>query len=74
MNTEMNMKSTAARGFDYYRSSSILYGILELASERHQNNQCHRELQRIHQGVLRKEIWAMKGNYEDIVGGLADMS
>lgn len=61
--TDNDMTSTAPKGYDHYHSASILYGILALASDQYQSNQCHRELRHIYQGIHRKEIWAIKGWY-----------
>lgn len=61
ISTDIDMSSTAPKGYDHYRSSSILYGILALASEQYQSNQCDRELRQIYRGIHRKEIWAIKG-------------
>lgn len=47
--------------YDRLKSTSILYGIVKIASERPQVNKCYRELQQIYDGIHRKEIWAIKG-------------
>lgn len=66
MNAEIDLRSTAIKGYDHYRSYSILYSILEMASDRYQSNQCHRELRQMYHGIHRKDIWAMKGNFKCI--------
>lgn len=43
------------------KSTSILYGVVSIASKRPQTNKCYQELNRIYDGIHRKEIWAMKG-------------
>lgn len=43
-------------------SSSIVYGLLSVAAQRHEKNRCFNELNQIYEGIHRKEIWAMKGN------------
>lgn len=72
MNAEIDLRSTAIKGYDHYRSYSILYSILEMASDRYEGNQCHRELIQMYNGIHRKEIWAMKGNFKCIFVKLAD--
>lgn len=47
--------------YDRLKSTSILYGIVKIASQRPQTNKCYRELNQIYSGIHRKEIWAMKG-------------
>lgn len=56
--------STSYKEFDRFKSSSILYGVLRLASEQYQSDQCHRDLKQIYHGIHRKEIWAMKGKFK----------
>ncbi|XP_055312462.1 O-acyltransferase like protein-like [Sitodiplosis mosellana] len=47
--------------FDRLKSTSILYGVVDIASNRPQaTHQCHRELKQIYDGIHRKEIWAIK--------------
>lgn len=53
--------------YDQLKTSSILYGLAQIAIERaqqQQQNQCSREMKKIYDGIHRKEIWAIKGNNE----------
>lgn len=53
--------------YDQLKTSSILYGLAQMAIERAQQqpqqhrNQCSRELKSFYDGIHRKEIWAIKG-------------
>lgn len=47
--------------YDQLKSTSILYGIVKIASKRPQTDKCYRELNQIYDGIHRKEIWAIKG-------------
>lgn len=49
--------------YDQLKTTSILYGLAKMATERVQQNQCSRELTKIYDGIHRKEIWAIKGAY-----------
>lgn len=59
-NTQQKRESTY-REFEHLKSSSILYGILKIASEREPADKCYQNLIQIYNGVHRKEIWAIKG-------------
>lgn len=55
--------------YDQLKTSSILYGLAQIATERgqqqqQQQNQCSREMKKIYDGIHRKEIWAIKGSHE----------
>lgn len=47
--------------YDQLKTTSILYGLAKMATERVQQNRCSRELTKIYDGIHRKEIWAIKG-------------
>lgn len=47
--------------YDRLKSTSILYGVVKIATARQQANKCYRELNQIYDGIHRKEIWAIKG-------------
>lgn len=47
--------------YDWLMGSSVLYGVLKVASEKEQSNTCFKELNQVYEGIHRKEIWAMKG-------------
>lgn len=49
--------------YDRLKSTSILYGLIKIASKRPQTNKCYQELNQIYHGIHRKEIWAIKGNF-----------
>lgn len=51
--------------YDKLKSTSILYGVVKIASQRTHENQCYRELNKIYDGIHRKEIWAIKGLFFD---------
>lgn len=51
---------TSFKKHDQLKSSSVLYGILEIASKREIGDTCYRELNLIYSGVHRREIWAIK--------------
>lgn len=46
---------------DRLMSSSIVYGLLKIANSKKSRNTCITELNKIYDGIHRKEIWAMKG-------------
>lgn len=46
---------------DRLASSSIIYGLVSVAAQKGESNQCFSELNQIYEGIQRKEIWAMKG-------------
>lgn len=47
--------------YDQLKSTSILYGIVKIASKRPQTTKCYKELNQIYSGIHHKEIWAIKG-------------
>lgn len=51
-----------------YRSrlkhSSVIYGLLTTASENQLNQKCHKEITRILHGIHKREVWAMKSEFE----------
>lgn len=49
--------------YDQLKTTSILYGLAKMATERGQQHQCARDLKKIYDGIHRKEIWAIKGRY-----------
>lgn len=61
--TTTNATKTQIRSFekhDQLKSSSVLYGILKVASKREIGDTCYHELNQIYNGVHRREIWAIK--------------
>lgn len=61
--TTNNFKEFAPsfKDYDRLKSTSILYGVVKIASQRSQTTKCYRELSHIYNGIHRKEIWAIKG-------------
>lgn len=50
-------------------SSSLIYGISNIATERQDGEKCYSELNQIYDGINRKETWAMKGSYLTFCNG-----
>lgn len=45
----------------HWASTSLMYGLLMLDTKDYVNERCNNELQLIHNGIRRKEAWAIKG-------------
>lgn len=60
-NNNVQAIAPSYKEYDRLKSTSILYGIVKIASDRPQVNKCYRELHQIYDGIHRKEIWAIKG-------------
>lgn len=45
-------------------SSSVIYGLLTLVVNKTQHSKCYEDLEQLHEGINRKEIWAMKSNFD----------
>lgn len=45
--------------------SSIIYGLAKTANASSVNQECYRHLRNIQKSILRKEPWAMKGEYKE---------
>lgn len=48
------------------KHSSVIYGLIVTAEENQLNQQCYNEIMQIYHGINRKEIWAMKSEFETI--------
>lgn len=61
--TATNFKEFAPsfKEYDRLKSTSILYGVAQIATQWPQQTKCSRELNQIYNGIHRKEIWAIKG-------------
>lgn len=46
------------------KHSSFVYGLLVTASENQLNQKCHKEIMQIYHGINRKDVWAMKSEFE----------
>ena len=51
---------------DLMKHSSIIYGLTLIANTDDLSIKCYEELQKINNGINKKEIWAMKGTYFNI--------
>lgn len=47
----------------HWSSTSVMYGILMLATRDYVNEQCYSELRMIYNGIRRKDAWAIKGQF-----------
>lgn len=47
----------------HWASSSVVYGLLTLNTRNYVNDQCYNELRQIYNGIRRKEVWAIKGQW-----------
>lgn len=47
--------------YDQLKTNSILYGVVKIAMDQSQQNQCYKQLNQLYDGIHRKEIWAIKG-------------
>lgn len=57
---EMNDNAYRSR----LKHSSVVYGLLMTASENQLNQKCHKEITRILHGIHKREVWAMKSEFE----------
>lgn len=46
------------------KHTSVVYGLIVAAEENQLNQRCYNEIQQIMHGINRKEIWAMKSEFE----------
>lgn len=46
------------------KHSSVIYGLIVAAEENQLNQRCYNEIQQIMHGINRKEIWAMKSEFD----------
>lgn len=46
------------------RHSSVIYGLIVTAEENQLNQQCYNEIMQIYHGINRKEIWAVKSEFD----------
>jgi hypothetical protein len=61
----LNDASNAYNSYnDRLRHSSILYGIVLLAQDNELNQKCYNEIMQIYAGIGRKEIWAIKSEFQ----------
>lgn len=61
LNNKSKEFAPSYKEYDRLKSTSILYGVVKIASQRPQTSKCYRELNHIYDSIHRKEIWAIKG-------------
>lgn len=49
--------------YEYLRRTSLIFGLASMANGSNVNTVCSRQMRHIQQGILRKEPWAMKGEF-----------
>lgn len=49
--------------YEYLRRTSVIFGVASMANGSNVNVACSRQMRQIQHGILRKEPWAMKGEF-----------
>lgn len=47
---------------EHLRRTSVIYGLISISSNELLSDACYTDLQRVFEGIHKKEVWAMKGN------------
>lgn len=47
---------------EHLRRTSVIYGLISISSNDLLSDACYTDLQRVFEGIHKKEVWAMKGN------------